>query len=335
MEQFTISLSDKGVKGINNIGNTCYLNTALQCLGHCIHFLQYVMSFQSSDDHPLMQHLRDIYITLWLKQENVAPSVFCRILQKRIKSIFLQEQNDISEFLSILLDKLNQDICQNMRDDMKRNLQMIHYNSTSYDIQRRKMDLDWIEKVGKEYSPICNMLYGQHISQIICNHCKKVWHNYEVFQNISVALSHDNLYDCIKHHFEDLRLHDWQCDNCKKGKSSVQTTLFWRNPSILVVSLKRFDFKKTGHIEKNNTQINVPEVLDISKFTVGRNTNTMYSLKSVAFHSGSYFGGHYNAICKHPNNTWYMMDDEMVMKVSDVNMPDVSTGYVFFYESVR
>jgi ubiquitin C-terminal hydrolase len=219
------------------------------------------------------------------------------------------------------------------------------YSDTPFDRQRKKMDIDWCNKVCKEYSDIIPMLYGQQISQIICNNCGKIWHNYEVYQQISVALPdgipstssqhhpHTSLMECLQKHFDELPLNEWKCDRCNMGQGSTQTSLLWRNPKILIISLKRFEFDpRTGHFIKNNKNVDIPETLNVSSKTIGK-TKRIYHLKAIAFHSGSYYGGHYHAVCKQRDGSWYLYDDDVVHRL-DSHPSNIGNGYVYFYEAL-
>ena len=336
---------DHPAAGILNIGNTCYLNTALQCLGHCASFRKLFIDKNYPHEKEFFNHMKNIYKLQCQPNSSgvVNPVEFARSLQKTLK-IHICEQNDITEFLSLLLDKLNTEISVNAKDRMLTIVENTEYADTSYERQRKKMDIDWCEKIGKEYSDIVPMLYGQQISQIICNSCNKIWHNYEVYQQISVAIPNRNtnhpnhhpqtpsITSCIIKHFEDMQLGEWKCDKCGKGQGSSQTALLWRNPKILIVSLKRFEFDpRSGNFVKNNTPVNVPHTLDLSSKTIGK-TKKSYHLKSVAFHSGSYHGGHYHAICINTDGTCYGYDDETVHTLSAAPN-NIGQGYVFFYES--
>ena len=110
--------------------------------------------------------------------------------------------------------------------------------------------------------------------------------------------------------------------------------MLWKNPEALIISLKRFDFTST-YLKKNNRPIQIPEHIDMSKYTVGK-TATRYKLKACATHSGSYMGGHYHAISQDQKDmTWCIFDDESVMKFGEgeVNFPSehLSKGYTLFY----
>lgn len=190
------------------------------------------------------------------------------------------------------------------------------------------MDISWIEKIGNEYSNIINLFYGQSITQIICGHCKNITHNYEIYSNIMLPITNstNTLEDCFKLYFKDEFLNEeieWRCDECKYKVKSKKTIKLWRNPKILIISLKRFTF----NLEKNNKIITIPDILDLYQFTLSR-YNSKYILTSIAYHYGSSNEGHYVALCKHPDNKWYCIDDLGISEISNI---DFGAGYVFFY----
>lgn len=321
------------VGGLINMGNTCYVNTALQCLLHCQPISDY-LKHDSEKGGTIFKEFKALAIELLEHHAKVRPMAFLQCIHRHMSgAINILEQNDIMEFISLFFDKFTKEEGTDARHKINAIISNVKYENTPYDRQKLKMDKDWAEKIGKEYSRLCQVIYGQSISQITCNTCEKIWHNYDIYQDISVAIKGETLEECLVKHFQDVTLTDWKCDKCGGGKGSNRTTLLWRNPQVLIIALKRFDYvPQQNALVKNNTRISVNEILNIDRFCVGK-SNKHYVLKSVAFHSGSYHGGHYHALCKCQDNMWYLVDDETTFKVGST-IPDVSSGYVFFYESL-
>lgn len=320
-----------------NLGATCYINTAVQCLGYCPAFRNFILSkqFGTTDvNGKCIQELHEIYDELFVKHHSLIPRKFINAMKKHITSLDIHEQNDINEFLIIFLDRLNRDIAYKLdydpNDKPRVFDQMGHL--------RYNMDKAWNLQVCREYSALISMFYGQHISQINCSNCMKIHHNYEIFSEISVPIDDQtsSLYDCLDKHFKDEMLNTsdkddpWTCDKCKKNSRSEKCVLMWRTPEILIISVKRFD---AASMRKNAKPIEIPSILDVSKYTINK-SNYKYSLCSVAIHMGySQLGGHYYAICKDSQDKWWKIDDLDVKQLQDTR--EASHGYVYFYNAIK
>lgn len=321
-----------GLKGINNMGNTCYINSACQCLGSCPSFVRFIVehgvNIDTSDS--IIRNLFEIFELMRKDSQIGGPAIIPNGLLKSIyskmnKSINIFEQNDVNEFLSILLDKINSEVCKPF------NVPQGPYGSTLIDDLKRKLDENWKINNKNDYSPLKDIFYGQLISQIICGHCHKIHHNYEVFMNIMLPIHAETLAENMDTFFGEETVNadnnDWCCDQCKQKEKSSKVTKIWRGPKILVVSLKRF----AANLRKKNDPISIPRLLDMSTYTIGR-THTTYILKGVACHSGSFQFGHYCAIVN-INDSWFIIDDDVVRPLD--TMDRLANGYVFFYESIE
>ena len=231
--------------------------------------------------------------------------------------------------MAIIIDKMSAEIYKPY--------DIVHkiYRESIYDRQRKKMDDSWMMSHKKEYSDLTDMFFGQMISQIICGNCGKIHHNYEVIMNMMLSLGDcNNMIDCLDRYFteeyinnsENYKENTWKCDECNKCIKSKKTIKLWRLPKILIVSLKRFN----SGLKKITTSISVPMQIDLSKYMIGPSTCNSYTLKSIAFHMGSFQYGHYFAACKN-SGKWYIFDDEVVKEIENIE-DAISNGYVYFYE---
>lgn len=329
----------KGKRGLRNLGNTCYINTTLQCLAHCPSFICCILAgkFRShckDATSSMIIALRNIYVQMWMEDTDVSPTDFLHRASRKFKGLMsMYEPNDINEFIVLLIDKLNDEICYEL---LVHPFKKVRYEDTPYDKQRERMDDAWLQSMRKEYSELKELFYGQLVSQIVCGGCGKVHHNYEVFSNMMVSIHGTSMEHCIDHHFQeevvnrdlqDSTQDPWTCDACHATKPSVKTIRLWRNPKILLLSLKRFNAK----MQKVNQEVAIPLAIDLQKYTLGPSLHK-YELKSVGFHMGSFFGGHYFAVCRHLNNEWYIKDDETVQTMPASQLGQLGKGYLFCYE---
>jgi ubiquitin C-terminal hydrolase len=313
--------------GLTNLGATCYLNTALQCLNHCGPFWKFMMS-QQFPENTLIYELQ--LVVKDLSKYSLMPRRFVKAMMNRMKGFDVHEQNDIHEFLILFLDHLNKDIAKTITMTKQKLWSLGEYKKDDpKDVKRFIMDWDWYIKQGKEYSPLIDMFHGQTITQITCGHCENRTHNYETFCIIELPLSDksDSLEDCIKHYFKDETLNGketcrWTCDECKKQTKSEKVMRLWKLPPILIFTIKRF----TGDLQKNNRSIKVPEKTNLQRHCVGARPSD-YCLCAAAFHVGNVGSGHYFAGCKHKDK-WYVFDD---MDVRCFDHIDLDTSYMLFY----
>jgi len=327
------------MKGIINVGSTCYLNTAIQCLYNCDHFKSFVENTEPSQSAPLFNSLHDLFTSLENSTSAVKPYKFIEQVHKSFGNIIdVREQNDINEFYSLLIDKLN--ACISQRKSVPSLEELIatggYKLKTPYDRMKLKIDNAWLQSHCREYSKLLNVLYGQSISQVECGCCGKVHHNYEVFTSLSlhVPRGEQTLKQALKENFGDSPINEpgqdkWKCDKCHKSYPSVQTSKIWRLPKTLVITIKRFDH----NLKKNDSLIDIPRHLDMTPYTLSEETPTHYDLKAVAFHIGSFYGGHYFALTLKPDKVYHIDDDFVRTVVDDEDMNNyLKTGYVFFYE---
>lgn len=334
-------LAGKGLNGLFNSSNTCYVNTSIQCIGHCTSFLEFVLDGKY-EKHigDLINELREVLHALWVANNGIIPNRFLKYLQQHMPCIDIRQQNDIQEFITLFFDKMNVSLAVKLNVDSV--MSMNSYDDSPLGKLHQKIDRSWYSTVGSEYSPIVEYFYGQSIVQILCGHCGKIHHNYEPFSLFMLPIIQQehagrgaSMENCLHHHVSEEYLNDesdassteWNCDACKERAKSLQTIKFWRLPKVLTVCLKRF----TPDLRKNNILVDIPQSIDLSEYTVGP-TNKKYVLRSIACHTGVYGGGHYYAICKNPNGEWYKYDDTEVTKLEG-SFKSPNTAYMIFYEA--
>jgi ubiquitin C-terminal hydrolase len=337
-------INNSMTSGLMNSGSTCYVNTAIQCLGFCSHFLKLVLVGQhSKKTTPLMDELKEVYYQLWVNRNGIAPHKYLRSLNSVLHNMInVFEQNDITEFLMLYIDKLNTDLGVEVivdNDDMneiKRGIVHSFKDNKPFQKLMYDMELAWINTIKKECSPIMDMFYGQMVSQIVCGNCNHIHHNYEVYSTIALPLikkkSDINSEDLLQAYFSREYINkenkEWTCDKCKASMKSAKCLKLWRHPMVLIVTLKRFDV----NLKKSNVKVSMPTELDLSNYSL-RDEQIKYRLCAIANHQGGMGSGHYNCICRHKNGKWIAIDDMLVRpaKEEETNYV-INHGYVYFYE---
>jgi ubiquitin carboxyl-terminal hydrolase 36/42 len=311
--------------GMKNMGNTCYLATVIQCIGHCISIVYPIIANQQNNA-PITNALRDIYKQIWVSQENGSPRILLEHMQTKIGDrMNLFEQNDCLEFMMLMIDCIMTEIgvpC------VKKHIKT---DSVGQDKLFDCMEVGW-NNSHSPYSYLCDILYGQLVNQVKCKLCGDIEHQSDIFGSISLqidTLASKNITEMMHAYFEQEIVHR-NCDNCKLSNvSALRVSRVWRTPQVLVVHLKRFD-----HLNmKIKTKIIVEPILELTNVVLTSKKVVKYELKSIACHGGSScHSGHYFAATKNPNATWSLMDDDVTQPIQSFAEIPSEMYYVLFYE---
>ena len=104
------------MKGFNNIGNTCYLNSGLQMLVHNKDFCNLIISL--SDKSAILDQ-----VAAFIKEYHdgaggvITPSIIKKLVAERNSMFSGSQQQDSSEFIIFFLDYLNIEINKVLPDN--------------------------------------------------------------------------------------------------------------------------------------------------------------------------------------------------------------------------
>ena len=291
-----------GLTGLANLGNTCFINSTLQCISHMYElndFLSdktYKKRINKIPESLLLIEWDKLRTLMWSENCIIKPAGFVNAIQKvahlKDKDIFTgYAQNDLTEFMNFLFmsfhESIKREVDMNIKGEIKNKTDKL---ATKCFEMMRKM-------YKNEYSEFLQMFYGICVSEI-----KSLESNYEnvipePFFNIDVPIDKcESLNGCLEQYTEkeildnDNKILNDETD--KKEKASKRI-MFWSLPDILIITLKRF----SNNNQKNNKKITFPLTdLDMSKYIIGYDKKSYkYDLFGICNHSGGVSGGHYTA----------------------------------------
>jgi len=330
---------DKGLSGLANLGNTCFINSCMQVLSHTYelnYFLEketYKSKLKKIYDSALLIEWDNLRKLMWSTNCIVSPGKFIKTVQKvaHLKEMEMftgYSQNDLPEFLLFLINCFHTSLSR----EIKMTISGKPENETD------KVAIQCFEMIknmySKEYSEIWNLFYAVHVSEISnIETGEKIKITPEPYFMIDLPIPENNkspsLIDCLNHYVEGEIIEGWYNDELKERINIRKKIEFWSLPNILVIDLKRFN----SRFQKNQILVKFPiDELDLSNYVIGYKKETYkYELYGVCNHSGGVMGGHYTTYIKNANGKWYYFNDT---SVSEVGLPESiisPKAYVLFY----
>ncbi|KAH7037886.1 uncharacterized protein B0I36DRAFT_72433 [Microdochium trichocladiopsis] len=189
-----------GCVGLSNLGNTCYMNSALQCVRHIEELTKYFLVKEWKKElnrENLLGHNGDVasqyaYLLEEMYKDpppgSVSPNRFKHTIGKYAPSFSGYGQQDTQEFLGFLLDGLQEDLSRikkkpyiekpDSTDDMVNNPEAIRSMAEQvWDITKKRDD-----------SVIADLFTGMYKSTLVCPDCSKVSITFDPFNTLTLPL---------------------------------------------------------------------------------------------------------------------------------------------------
>ncbi|OCH85882.1 cysteine proteinase [Obba rivulosa] len=360
-----------GTSGLKNLGNTCYMNSTIQCLSATVPFARFFtdgrwksavnmvnpLGTKGALAHAFAGTLRD----MWQGElQCLNPAAFRRLMCTYAPQFGGNEQHDSQEFLTSLLDGLH--------EDLNRVLHKPHIQSTpaqEAELERLPTQVaseqEWQIYRMRNDSLVVDFFQGQFRNRLECLTCHKTSTTYNAFMYLTLPIpsnrsgSRVTLQQCLDAFVKEEVMEKsdaWNCPHCKTLRKATKRLSLSRLPPVLLIHLKRFS-AKGPFTDKIETFVDFPlRNLDLTNYmppplppgvsggpTVSREDPRCqmppykYDLYGVTNHFGTLSGGHYTAFIS-SRGGWLYCDDS---RVTQADAKDVvgRPAYILFYKRTK
>lgn len=185
---------DSGLCGLTNLGNTCFMNSGLQCMSNTVPLSQYFVSNfykkEINETNPLgmqgqmAEAFGDLIKQMWSgKNTAVNPRNFKYTVGRFAPQFSGYAQQDSQELLAFLLDGLH--------EDLNRVRKKPYIESKDYDGQNDAENASeaWLNYKRRNDSVIVDLFHGQLKSTLVCPVCSERSVTFDPFCYLSLPLS--------------------------------------------------------------------------------------------------------------------------------------------------
>jgi ubiquitin carboxyl-terminal hydrolase 8 len=355
-----------GVTGLSNLGNTCFLNSSIQCLSATIPLTDYFLGYDYKSEinrdsllgtkGKLVTAYAELMKTLWLvtvtsgrksRNGNVAvhhdggsytvirPLSFKSQLEQFAPQFRGYSQHDAHELVCFMLDGIHEDLNRIKKKPYIEDRDGDGTNDEADAIEA------WKNYLRRDKSLIVDIFQGQLRNTCVCLSCGHKNIRFEPFMYLSLPINRQcrTLDDCLSLYLSQDQLtgeNQWYCEKCKTHRDATKKTDLWILPPILIVHLKRFRVNDYGQRSaKEEKAIEYPLAgWDLATSVRSQGSEyPVYDLYAISNHTGGLASGHYTAYTLNRfDDQWYEYNDSKCRRVNErILQGNRSSAYLLFY----
>ncbi|KAH6792284.1 ubiquitin-specific protease 22 [Perilla frutescens var. hirtella] len=344
-----------GLRGLNNLGNTCFMNSVLQALLHAPPFRNYFLSDRhnhescrkSSADRLCLPCDMDVIFSAVFSGDRTpySPAKFLYSWWQHSENLASYEQQDAHEFFIAMLDRIHEKLGKSsLANKENGDCQCIAHRVFS-GLLRSDVTCTSCGFTSSTYDPCVDVSLdlntGTSFATDFSSRPSK----------LNETLAAPTLAGCLDLFTRPEKLGSDQklfCENCQEKQDALKQMSLKKLPLVLCLHIKRFEHSPIRKMSRKiDRHLQFPFSLDMrpylsSSIVKKRFGNRMFSLEgeeadvstefevfAVVTHSGMLESGHYVTYLR-LRNQWYKCDDAWITEV-DEDVVRTSQCYLMFY----
>lgn len=326
--------------GMENLINTCYINSSFQILIHIPQFIKIIRKNKEFQNN-IIEEINNIFdqiLDQFKKYKKIInPKSFVNYFKSNHYAFNNYSQMDSEMFLEELLWDINiqlGDLGEKRIKDLFPNPKSIkEINFLNYIIESEK----------ETNFEINDLFYVYFIHEKKCKQCNHKTHYFDETPGLKLNFEQTKyksqidlislIMDNFKHPIEiKSRI---ICENCRACFNIIETTRIAKLPKILILTLQKSNTENTQKIPwivNFAKKIGIREIVDIDLI---KNDSAKYEIFAINNHSGSTpkSGHYYSQIYLEKLGAWYSFNDEYVSSESYWKNPNLD-NYILFYKQI-
>ena len=330
----------EGICMLQNLGNTCYMNSIFQILIHTPELNNAIITSKPTSisikrsEYELIYFWKDMIQSVYSSTNipTISPRSLVQCIRKLSSKqcvIYANTQQDASDFIIFIIDVFHKAISYTA-------------NIKTQDVIRDTLRIEYYTRIkqlyASNYSEIVTSFYGTYITEIIDRGTLKalsVTFDPYFITNIPVNTNtgKETIYDGLNTIFGSEVLEGdnmWINPDTRAYQSVIKRTQLWTVPNVFIINIKKYTVNY-----KLECYTDIPHVLELNSYMHETTyQECIYDLYAVCNHVGDLHSGHYYSyVYISKINSWICLNDSCIPYKLQLNQVITSNAVCLFYRS--